>query len=34
MINKIKNIANTKNENFDSGIIKTIEWYLGKYTKQ
>jgi dTDP-glucose 4,6-dehydratase len=19
------------NENFDSGIVKTIEWYLGKY---
>ncbi|CAA6814407.1 MAG: dTDP-glucose 4,6-dehydratase (EC [uncultured Campylobacterales bacterium] len=21
------------NENFDTGIIKTIEWYLGKYNK-
>lgn len=32
---KIENWFGWKtDENFDSGIVKTIEWYFGKYNKE
>jgi len=33
MINTKTELEWKANENFDSGIVKTIEWYLRKYNK-